>query len=294
MFSRIYFAGIQMRKLVLLVSVLALSTTAAAAADMAPRYTKAPVMVADPAYNWTGFYVGLNAGASWTDSSFFLDLTPCTLAGSCVGGRVYGNPANQALVSSLGTGAVRGSANFTGGGQIGYNWQVQRTVFGIEADFGYFDPKLSLSGTGIGTTGDPVTVSQSLRSDWLATVRGRLGYAWDRALLYVTGGVAISEFHYSQSIVTTLAAATGALNVSDTKVGWTVGAGFEYAMTPNWSVKGEYLYAEFDGLAGRSALVANDGSGNSNIYNASVGRLENHIARVGVNYRWGGPLVARP
>lgn len=282
-----------MNKFVVLIAALALSTTAAAAADMAPRYTKAAPAVIDPVYNWTGFYVGLNAGGSWTDSSFFMDLTPCTLAGSCVGGRVFGNQANQALASALGTGPAGRSANFTGGGQAGYNWQVQRTVFGIEADIQYFDPSLGLVGTGIATTGDPVTVRQSLHSNWLATIRGRLGYAWNRTLLYVTGGAAISDLRYSQSIVTTLAGASGALSVSDTKFGWTAGAGFEYGFSPNWSLKGEYLFVRFDGLSGQSALVATDGSGNSNIYNAAVNRLDTHIGRVGVNYRFGGPVVVK-
>jgi outer membrane immunogenic protein len=281
-----------MQKLAFAFSLVALSATAVAAADMAPRYTKAPVAVVDPAYNWTGFYVGLNAGGSWTDSSFFMDLTPCTLTGSCTGGRVFGNPANQALASTLGTGGARRDANFTGGGQIGYNWQVQRTVFGLEADLQYFDPNLSLSAAGIATTGDSVTVTQSLRADWLATIRGRLGYAWNNTMVFVTGGAAVSELRYSQSIVTTLGPSSGALNVSDTKFGWTVGAGFEYAMTRNWSVKGEYLYVQFDGLSGRSALV-DSSNGNSNVYNATVNRLENHIGRVGVNYHFGGPVVAK-
>ena len=112
-------------------------------------------------------------------------------------------------------------------------------------------------------------------------------------MVFVTGGAAVSELRYSQSIVTTLGPSSGALNVSDTKFGWTVGAGFEYAMTRNWSVKGEYLYVQFDGLSGRSALVEDLTNGNSNVYNATVNRLENHIGRVGVNYHFGGPVVAK-
>ena len=121
---------------------------------------------------------------------------------------------------------------------------MQNWVLGLEGDFEYFDARSSLSGTGILTTGDPVTVTNSVKSSWLATIRPRFGYAWNRTLVYVTGGAAFSDLRYTQSIVTTLAAATGALAVSSTRVGWTVGAGFEYAVTNNWSIKAEYLYTQ--------------------------------------------------
>jgi outer membrane immunogenic protein len=225
-------------------------------------------------------------------AGFSTNVTPCTLAGSCVGGRVVGIPANQALISALGTGTNRRSG-FTGGGQIGYNWQMQNWVLGLEGDFEYFDARSSLSGTGILTTGDPVTVTNSVKSSWLATIRPRFGYAWNRTLVYVTGGAAFSDLRYTQSIVTTLAAATGALAVSSTRVGWTVGAGFEYAVTNNWSIKAEYLYTQFGALSGTSALVANDGSGFSNIYNASSGEQRDHVVRAGLNYHFNGPVVAR-
>jgi opacity protein-like surface antigen len=137
------------------------------------------------------------------------------------------------------------------------------------------------------------TVTNSVKSSWLATIRPRFGYAWNRTLVYVTGGAAFSDLRYTQSIVTTLAAATGALAVSSTRVGWTVGAGFEYAVTNNWSIKAEYLYTQFGALSGTSALVANDGSGFSNIYNASSGEQRDHVVRAGLNYHFNGPVVAR-
>jgi outer membrane immunogenic protein len=102
-------------------------------------------MAVAPAYAWTGWYVGFNAGGVWSDpSGFVTDVTSCTLAGSCAAGRVLSVPASLALASSLGTGSNRRSG-FIGGGQVGYNWQAQNWLLGIEGDLEYFDARSSLS-----------------------------------------------------------------------------------------------------------------------------------------------------
>jgi outer membrane immunogenic protein len=121
-----------------------------------------------------------------------------------------------------------------GGGQIGYNQQFGNFVLGLEGDF---------SGTGIkGSVSDPVAAySATTRLEWLSTVRGRVGVAFDRVLAYVTGGVAIG------SVKTTLNDDYGVIittNSTETHVGWTAGGGIEAALTQNWTARAEFLYVD--------------------------------------------------
>jgi len=262
----------------------------ASAADMpvkAPVY-KAPV--AAPAFSWTGLYVGVNAGDGWRDpANFGTVLTPCTVTGNCAAGRVYGSPVNQALGSALGTGSGSRGSGFTGGGQIGYNWQIKNIVFGLEADFESFKQSSSLAGSGIDSTGNVLTVNNQVGSTWLATIRPRVGYVWDRTLIYATGGVAFTNLKYTQTMATGLVNASGTQTVSQTKTGWTAGAGVEYALWNNWSVRAEYLYLQFSGLSGTGVLMEGDGLGtNSNVFTGSTGTLHDNVVRAGLNYRFGG------
>lgn len=276
---------------------LALAATTIAgsafAADL-PSRKIAPAMAPVPVFTWTGLYVGLNAGYGWNSSTQFNEtLTPFT-ATFALAGRVYGNPANQALGSALGTGSGAGKGGFLGGGQVGYNYQMGALVVGLEADIDYFRRSSQISNSGIDTTANVLTVSNRVSSSYLATVRGRFGFAIDRALLYVTGGLAISDINFSSSMVTGLGPSFGAFQTSGTKLGWTVGAGLEYALTGNWSVKGEYLYAQFGGSNGLGVL-ADPATGNSNIFVSSVGKQGAHVVRLGLNYKFnfGGPVVAK-
>jgi outer membrane immunogenic protein len=189
--KRILFAG---------ASVLALSAALPAAAADLPRQSApygAPAYM--PAYNWTGFYLGLNAGGGWGSSDW----------------------------------AGMGVTNSPGGGMIGvtagYNWQGPGNpwVFGIEADIDWTNFNDS-------TACQFGTICET-RSDWFGTARGRVGYAWDRFMPYFTGGLAFGNIEASQS---------GFGSVSDTNIGWTVGAGLEAAIAPRWTAKVEYLYAD--------------------------------------------------
>ncbi len=281
-------------KLKTIAAALAATTIAgsAFAADL-PSRKVAPAYVAPaPIFTWTGFYIGVNAGYGWSaNTQFNHGLTNL----SATGALIYGLPANQALGSALGTGSGASNGGFAGGGQIGYNYQMGSLVAGLEADIEYFRRRAQITGAGIDTTGNTLWVSNRVSSSYLATLRGRLGFALDRALLYVTGGLAISDVNYSSLMFTTLGAGAGAFQVNSTKLGWTLGAGVEYAITNNWSVKGEYLYAQFSGANGVGVLGPNAG-GFSNIYVSSVGKQSNHIARLGLNYRFGwgpGPVVAK-
>lgn len=263
-----------MNRLLLVLVGLVAVTTSASAADLAARpYAKAPASVVEPIYSWTGFYAGLNLGGAWGRS----DLDTLVVGG-------FG-PPNQVLVSSLDT--LRLSPNgFTGGGQAGYNWQSGNWVFGLEADFSYFGLRASqlVASTFVG--GGNFTVSNSIKTDWLFTARPRVGYAFDRSLLYVTGGVAVTDIRYSSSLTDPVFGTSQAAASSQTRAGWTVGAGWEYALFNNWSAKFEYLYADFGSVSMTSI------GGNGATFNQKAS-LTTNTARVGFNYKFGGPVVAR-
>jgi outer membrane immunogenic protein len=249
-----------MRRIVVaLLGATVLSVTAAQAADMP---TKAPVYKAPVIFNWTGFYVGGYVGGAWGQDPGVTDVNGWNAAGRTWS---YG----------------RGSS-FIGGGTIGYNWQPVGTpwVFGLEGELGY----LHLSGS----RADPLspgldTVADSKVGDWYGVVAGRLGYAWDRTLLYAKGGVAF--VNESASVVD--ACNTGACGVGlvDTSTGnktqttWTVGGGVEYAFTRNWSVKGEYLYLGLNNTL-RSCNTAGTVCFDTDMRGV-------HTAKFGVNYRFG-------
>ena len=240
----------------------------ALAADMPARMpVKAPIIV--PPYNWTGFYVGLNIGGSWGKQDNNLVTTS--------GGTVLSNSANLDGV--------------IGGGQIGYNWQLDQLVFGFEADFqgsgqkGDGDPIYTLpvgavcgpfavGCFGVGTPG--ATISYTDKLDWFGTVRARVGWAFDRWLPYVTGGWAYGHGEISGTTVTTTPTTT-AFSASQNYSGWTVGGGLEWAFMNNWSAKVEYLYIDF----GDGPTVAVSPS-----LNIVGGRMTDNIVRAGVNYKF--------
>lgn len=186
-----------MKKFLLAGVVIISASTAAMAADFAPE----PV-----AYDWSGFYIGLNAGAAWNNSSVDLD--------------------DGVTVFSLDDdGAV-----FTGGAEAGYNWQMDSFVMGVETDFNYlgFDEEEDFGG---GTSLD-------IEGDWFGTFRGRLGFAADNLLFYGTGGLAYGHGDIEACI--------GGVCDSESNVnwGWTVGAGLQYGLNENWILGAEYLYVD--------------------------------------------------
>ena len=178
--------------------VLALSGSLAAAADLAPGYApvaRAPVYYA-PYYNWTGFYLCINGGGGW--------------------GRSQWDGIDRFDVSG---GVV--------GGTIGYNGQFNRLVLGGEGDIDWSNIN--------GTTAVLCPLGCSTHNHWLATVRGRLGYAFDRFLPFLTVGIALGDIDASRP---------GFPGGSITDVGWTIGAGVEVGIVRNVSLKAEYLYVD--------------------------------------------------
>lgn len=223
--------------------VAALSLVAASlsarAADIPPPVYKA-VRPVVAYYNWTGFYLGINGGYGWGKSD-------------------WGAPA----ISLKPNGGLIG-------GTAGFNYQVGSFVWGIEGDYDWADVRDSVA-CGAFTC--------ETKNKWLATVRGRLGYAFDRWMPYFTGGGAFGEVRASS----TNPAAPGA---SDTLSGWTVGGGIEYAFLNDWSAKIEYLYVDlgkFDCNAACSGIAG---------LPSEVSYKEN-VIRAGINYKFSGPIFSK-
>ncbi len=216
------------------VASMALANVASAADMPARMATKAVPYVA--LYNWTGFYAGVNLGYGWARASDDLGLV----------GNLNG---------------------VIGGGQIGYNWQMNNLVVGIETDFQGSGQRQSWAGTGVGFT---ATGSDRIR--YFGTVRARVGYAFDRSLLYVTGGYAYTNVGADAAV--TAGGVTTTSSSNTTKSGATIGAGLEYAFAGPWTAKAEYLYVDSGTVTVSSGLFTD------NL------RIRNHIGRVGINYRF--------
>ncbi|MCF8478774.1 MAG: porin family protein [Pseudolabrys sp.] len=206
----------------------------AVAADLPSPVYKAPMYSPIPVFSWTGFYAGINGGYAWGSSSW---TTP--------------------------TGVTTGDFDIKGamaGGTIGYNLQTGVWVWGVEADLDYSWVKgtstSAICGAGCET-----------KNRWFATGRGRIGYAFDRWLPFVTGGVAVGDVKMTPA---------GGSSETDTKVGWTVGGGVEYAFLGPWSAKLEYLYADL-GTANCSAATC---------FTAAEVKFKTNIVRAGLNYRF--------
>ena len=241
-------------------------------ADAADLPVKAP---GAPAYQWTGCYGGFNVGAGASGSDFGSTVDPGThLVGDDPG-----------LVSGDGSGSANVVA-FLGGGQAGCNFQTGTVVVGLEGDFDYFHSKPQFSNDtntlSDGTT--PFTVTQSLTTEYLATVRPRLGIAADRNLAYITGGAAFTRASYSESYVDGAApAGAGLATISKSLVGWAAGAGWEYALAEHWTFRAEYLFARFATSNGLGAIT--DAGGGANALHGSAD-LTIQLLRAGLNFKF--------
>lgn len=259
------------------VGVLSASTMAASAADLP---IKAPALA--PVYNWTGFYVGVNAGAAFGRAH---DQTTTVF-----------DPAGYFGTTSVPAIATAGDqtmnkAGFTGGVQLGYNWQIQNAVIGLETDFSYMGVRASTSNTALYPCCAPTnfTINQSAKTDWLFTLRPRLGWASNNWLLYVTGGLAVTQIKGDFSFSDTFAAASESASISKTKAGWALGGGFEYGFAGPWTVKLEYLHVDFGSVSTTSTNLAFGGFGGGgvspvNVYTHSI-KMSDDIVRLGLNYR---------
>ncbi|CAN5193938.1 hypothetical protein BH11PSE4_BH11PSE4_09240 [soil metagenome] len=236
-----------MKRIFLASAALIATAASAQAADMAAKapYYKAPIVAV---YDWTGFYIGVNAGVG--------------VARDRTGHSFTGDSLYQAPQGGF------------GGGQIGYNWRgdslLGPIVYGLEADIqgaGLSDGYPAVAGGLVGAT----PTAYSTKSDWFGTVRGRIGLASGPVLSYFTGGYA-----YGNVKTTITEGGVTAFSNNRTQGGWTVGSGVEAALGGNWTGKIEYLYLN---LGNKSDAFAGQ------VYNSEV---RENLFRVGLNYRIGG------
>ena len=259
-----------------------------AAAALATACTAGAAQAQSP-HNWTGFYVGLNAGGAWGNSK----TTTTVNCGPPLGAYFCDNTgvgaANAAAVNASGSGTITDTA-FIGGAQAGYLWQQNAMVYGVETDFNAFHLGGSRQGSGNlpftypaggAVAGTPYTITNSFSTNWLYTLRGRLGWlAQPDMLFYFTGGLAVTKLNVSFAYSDTFPV-SGSGSASATKAGWTIGGGLEWALNNHWSVKGEYLYVDFGPVTATGSI----GVGYSQNISTS-GDLTAHIARLGVNYKF--------
>lgn len=237
-----------------------LATAGATAADLAP----APVEPVGPevAYNWTGFYAGINGGYAFGSSR---DVTMSEL--------FPGDDPNSDKYGSL---SPKGGF---GGVQAGYNWQTGNFVLGLEGDIQ--GAGISDKTSRIGATTDYFLSTKS-QVNWFGTVRPRIGYAFDNILIYATGGLAVGGVKYTQNYVDGDYLAHARTN--KTRVGFAVGGGVEYAFNEHWTAKLEYQYIDL-GRSKMSATEFNDGEPTQYTIHTKL-RTDFHTVRLGVNYKF--------
>lgn len=301
------------RVLAALVAV-ALWSGPGSAADMPMPYEPPPAPVPFvPGFTWSGFYVGGNIGYAWTSSDLTYHYGAWT--------KDY-DPDYDSWSGHL---PLRGSISrdgWTGGLQAGYNHQIGSLVVGVEADLNYIDGKKSWGSSWQDDADNPghrVQASASGGLEWLGTLRGRVGYAQDRVLIYATGGLAIGGVKASASLSADChdsgdgyggdacsnvdwgddgdPVASGNDNwwrwaslhadKSETSMGWVLGAGAEYAFTDNWTFKAEYLYYSLGddsvAMAGDWRYLQIDSKWTAPVIKRD---LTGSLARVGINYKF--------
>lgn len=232
-------------KFIISTAAAALLSTTAFAADAVYSYDSAPApaVAQVPAYAWTGAYIGLNAGYG--------------------GGKVESNYTDFEDPEFSGSGSITGNG-FVGGAQAGYNWQSGSFVYGVETDIQYSGIKAEIT-----ETDDDGTFSTRAEIDWFGSTRARLGFVpTERFLAYATGGVAYGKIEISGE------SPFGSVSESETEVGWTIGAGAEYAIDDNWSLKTEYLYTDL------GTWTVTDEFGTEDL------DFDFHTVRVGVNFKF--------
>ncbi len=256
------------------VAVAALCGVPALAADMAVKAP--PPAVAAPVYSWTGCYLGASGGGSWAQSSTTTVINDPTDS--------FAGPASQVVYNATMSPRLD-PKGYIIGGQIGCNYQTGALVLGAETDFSDFDLNGSAI-TAVAPVTSALTSTTSVSTNWLWTGRLRAGLAFDRTLLYATGGAAAAKLNYSQSNYFAACGGTVCTEnaaASATKLGWVVGGGVEYALTANWTIKGEYLYMQFNNFS-TSALVMSGGV--SSVPFNHTADLNVSTVRGGVNYKF--------
>lgn len=236
--------------------------------------------------DFTGFYVGGNIGGV---SGGKVNASTSTVF----------SPTGYFASTSVPAIATSGAqtlhpGGFTGGGQAGFNLQHKALVFGVETDFGTFvSDKKSTTTPYPCCAPTAFTVTQFAGTSWLFTVRPRIGFTSGPVMVYGTGGLAVTNYEYTALFTDTFASAAESGRKTSNQNGWTAGGGAEFQVKRHWSLKGEYLRANFGGGAATitsTNLVAFTTriAFPSNVFTHQVGNLGGmNIFRFGFNYRFG-------
>ncbi|WP_171015730.1 outer membrane protein [Devosia sp. FKR38] len=246
-----------------LLATLALAPGAARAADLnmpaIPQFNAAEIYAADTRMDWSGFYAGFNAGYGFghedpVDLQAFPDRDPLTVGGVTAEG-------------------------WLGGVQAGYNVQSGNLVFGLEADVQGTD----YGGSGVATV-DGVTANATTEVGWFGTVRPRIGYAMGDALIYATGGLAFGGLDATIDATGILGYNGTIATLDELAWGYAVGAGAEYAITDQISIKSEYQFVQLRADATGTLL---DASGvDTGVVGSSRVRSNMHAVKVGLNFHF--------
>jgi outer membrane immunogenic protein len=248
---------------------------AADQAVRAPIYMKAPPM---PVFSWSGFYIGGNAGYHWGRDNI---ATQASTANFGAAGAAAINAAAPVTLQPQG---------WLAGAQIGYNIEVNHIVLGFEGDADWLNGTASRTIVFPGpapAAGD--SLSNSTQGTFLATLRPRIGAAYDRALFYITGGLAIGTVKTTDSAAVLGGTVSEGLTNTATRVGWVAGGGIEYAFWDAWSVKFEGLHVDLGGTYDTGIPCVT-------VCRTAIDIIVHHkytdnIARVGLNYRFGAPAA---
>lgn len=230
-----------------------------------------------PSNQWSGFYIGANAGGAWNKIDANTSVT---------NNGTYFITTDPSQINTAGY--QRGNKNaFIGGGQAGYNLQKNKLLIGLETEIDSLRIQRSKS-TSIAYLSAPTslfTVKSTTNTNWLFTLKPKVGYATQRWLLYATGGLAITNLNYNfQFSDNYISGAVEGASVSQ-KYGWTAGAGLEAKLSPSWSVRGEYLYIDF-GKVSTAGVVYTNQSVPPLATLAHLAGLISQNATIGINYKF--------
>lgn len=274
------------------VGAVALTASAAQAADLPSRAPPPAYIPPAPIFTWTGIYLGGQIGYAWGSGNLHYTLFDPTGTGTILSTGVGGTPSGV-----------------IGGAHVGYNYQINQWVIGLEG---------SVDGTSLSNTvaasfpalfsGSAITANTSANIQ--GSIRGRLGVAWDRALIYATGGVAFGGFDTNYSFIGNTngnpainggGAIFGSNSISNTRVGWTVGGGIDYAVTNNWSIFAEYRYTNFGTISAPGLAAAAFATGTApGLVSAAINSnrtINQNQVQVGFSYKFDTfapiPVVAK-
>jgi outer membrane immunogenic protein len=299
-----------MKRFLFSAALIGLGAAPAFAADLPAKAPMAAPVVA-PAWSWTGFYIGAHGGGVWgrDEITHSAIIAPAGLA----------FPVDAAALTA-GSSPLLNVNGWVAGVHAGYNVQTGSLVWGVEGDFSYFRLRANSAGTfpfpstlAGGPLGPPTltfTANTATSSDWLATIRPRLGFAAGNALFYATGGLAVTNEKVSQSNMVDSLGTVLAGSISETRFGWTAGGGIEYMLTPNWTIRAEYLHLDFGTTNGAGVVNVPTGvlgnlqctagapvlTGPATYTGCSISsRLTAELVKVGISYKFGGSdaVVAR-